>query len=379
MKNFKAQNSTECNISFNSYFSTLTDSRRTNKGNFFYPLQEILFLTIAAVISGADNWTMIQEFGNSKLDWLKKFLPYANGIPSHDVLGKVFARINHEEFSQCFINWINSISKHTDGEVIAIDGKTICKSGSNSKFNSAFHVVSAYAADSRLCLGQKVVNEKSNEITAIPELLEILDLKGCIVTIDAMGCQTEIAKTIIKNNADYLLMVKGNQANLKEQVEKLFKIGLPTSSQAQVDFGHGRIENRTCHVITDLQFLDDKENWQGLKSVIRIDSERHDKATDKTAVESRYYISSLDQSAEQFNRIIRQHWTIENNLHWSLDLLFKEDDSLKKKGNSAINYNIILKLALAMLEREKTRKLSKPVKRLTAALDDKYRERILNC
>ncbi|MCW3789212.1 ISAs1 family transposase [Plebeiibacterium sediminum] len=379
MKNFKAQNNTERNISFKSHFSTLTDSRRTNKGNFFYPLQEILFLTISAVISGADNWTMIQEFGNSKLDWLRKFFPFNNGVPSHDVLGKVFARLNHEKFSQCFVNWINILSKHIMGQVVAIDGKTICRSGSKSNFKSAFHVVSAYASESRLCLGQKIVDEKSNEITAIPELLKIFDLKGCIVTIDAMGCQTEIAETILKNKANYLLMVKGNQGNLKEQVEKLFKIGQISSTQTQVDFGHGRIENRACHVITDLQFFDDKENWQGLNSIIRIDAERHDKATDKTSVETRYYISSLNQSAEQFNQIIRQHWTIENNLHWSLDFLFKEDYSLKKKGNSAINYNIILKLALAMLEREKSRKLSKPVKRLTAALDDKYRERILNC
>jgi len=377
MTNFEAQNPIESNISFETYFSALTDTRRTHKGNFFYPLQEILFLAITAVISGADNWTMIEFFGESKLDWLRRFYPFAKGIPSHDVLGKVFATLDHKEFSKCFVGWINSISSHTAGEVVAIDGKTICNSGIKGKFKSAMHVVSAYASDSRLCLGQQVVDGKSNEITAIPQLLEILELKGCIVTIDAMGCQTAIAKTILEKGADYLLMVKGNQKGLQKQVEKMFAIGKPSDIYTHNDCGHGRVENRTCQVLNDLRFMDDAQNWQGLKSLIRIDAQRYDKASGKNSTETRYYISSLAQSAERFCQIARKHWTVENNLHWSLDVLFKEDGSLKKKGNSAINYNIILKLALAMLEREKSKKLSKPVKRLTAALDDKYREKII--
>jgi len=364
---------------FNAYFQSLKDPRRTNKGNYFYPLQEILFLTISAVISGAEGWTTIQEFGKAKIDWLRKFFPYENGTPSHDVLGKLFANLDRNEFSKCFSNWINSISEITEGEVIAIDGKTIRKSNKTHNSKSALHVVSAYASNNRLCIGQEVVAEKSNEITAIPKLLEVLELKGCIVTIDAMGCQKQIVKDIRKKKADYLLMVKGNQPELKEQVEKLFQKRNMSDIDINIDSGHGRIETRTCQVITDLKFLDGKEKWTDLKSIICLSSERCDKASDKTTIQKRYYISSLSGNAAQINHAVRQHWTVENNLHWSLDVIFKEDSSLKKKGNSAINYNIILKLALAMIEKEKSRKRSKPAKRLTAALDDKYREKILNC
>ncbi len=364
---------------FSKYFETLKDPRRTNKGNFFYPLQEILFLAMSAVISGADNWTMVHEFGNSKLSWLRKFYAYKNGIPSHDVIGKLFANLDHKLFSESFTDWINSISNYTEGEVIALDGKTICKSNNKNKFQKAFHVVSAYASENNLCLGQTIVDQKSNEITAIPELLKVLEIKGCIVTIDAMGCQTEIAKDIVNKNADYLLMVKGNQQNLKEQVTKLFDTAKIANTDTIIDSGHGRIETRTCDIITDLKFLDDKEKWIGLNSIIRITSERCDKSTDKKSTEIRYYITSTNKDAKQINQMVRKHWSIENNLHWSLDVLFKEDQSLKKNGNSAINYNIILKIALAMLEKEKSKKASKPVKRLTAALDDKYREKILKC
>jgi len=238
-------------------------------------------------------------------------------------------------------------------------------------------VVSAYASDNKLCLGQEVVEEKSNEIIAIPKLLQLIDIKDCIVTIDAMGCQKKIAREIIIQKADYLLMVKDNQQNLNEQIKKLFGKAEITDEHIEIDSGHGRVETRTCHVITDLTFLDGKEEWESLKSICCVTSERYDKKTDKTSRDKRYYISSLAGKAEVINNAVRKHWSIENNLHWSLDVLFKEDLSLKKKGNSAINYNIILKLALAMLENEKSRKISKPAKRLAAALSDKYREKII--
>lgn len=362
------------NSLFISTFSSLSDPRRTDKGNYFYPLHEILFLSISAVVSGADGWTTIHEFGKTKLEWLRKFFPYKNGIPSHDVLGKLFAKLDNKEFTKCFSEWINSISKITKGEVVAIDGKTIKKSNTSK---SPLHVVSAYASGNKLCLGQEVVDEKSNEITAIPKLLKLLEIKNCIVTIDAMGCQKKIAKEIIRKKADYLLMVKGNQQNLSEQVRKLFDKGTIADQNVEIDSGHGRVETRTCQVITDLTFLDGKEEWKNLNSIACITSERYNKKTDKTSTEKRYYISSLTGKAEIINNAVRKHWTVENNLHWSLDVLFKEDSSLKKKGNSAINFNIILKLALAMLENEKSRKISKPAKRLAAALDDKYREKII--
>ena len=367
------------NPTFHSFFTSMTDPRRTNKGKFLYPLQEILFLTIASVISGADNWTAISRFGNAKLEWLRKYYPYENGTPSHDILGDLFARIDHKEFSCCFTNWIRSISAHTNGEVIAIDGKTICNSNENASGKSAIHVVSAYASANHLCLGQEVVEQKSNEITAIPELLKILDIKGCIITIDAMGCQKKIAKDIIKKEADYILMVKANQKELKQQVEKMFQISKISDTHTQVDAGHGRVETRKCDIICDLNFMDDKQEWFGLSRIARVESERYDKQTGKSSIQNRYYISSGSYSAEQVNNSVRQHWSIENNLHWSLDVIFKEDESLKKKGHSSKNYNIILKMALAMIDKEKSSKASKPVKRLNAAWDDNYRSKIFKC
>jgi len=360
---------------FTSYFSSLKDPRRTTKGNFFYPLQEILFLSISAVISGADGWVSISEFGKAKLSWLRKYFPFENGIPSHDVLGTLFARLDHKEFSHCFSNWTASISDFTDGEVVAVDGKSIRKSNYTSTGKSAIHVVSAFASENKLCLGQQVVDQKSNEITAIPELLKILDIKGCIVTIDAMGCQKEIASDILKKKADYLLMVKDNQKELKQQVEKMFSIGKIADSDTHHDTGHGRVESRICDVIDDLRFMDEKEHWKGLKSIIRIQSERYNKQTGEVSQQCRYYISSLPANAEKSNKAVRQHWSIENNLHWELDVIFKEDNSLKKIGNSPNNFNIILKMAMILLKTNKLGKMSKPTKRLKAALDDKFRDR----
>ena len=361
---------------FHSYFSSLTDPRRINRGNFDYPLEEILFLVIAAVISGANGWTAIETFGVDKLDWLRKYYPYENGTPSDDVLGKLFSRLDSKEFSECFSRWINSIVELTEGEVVAIDGKSIRGSRDLSAGKSMLHVVSAFAAKNRLCLGQEVVGQKSNEITAIPMLLDLLEIKGCIVTIDAMGCQKKIAEKIIKKKADYLLMVKGNQPELKQQVEKVFQIEKPISSDIMTDIGHGRSEIRTCETIDNLQFLDGKEEWKNLKTIVKITSERYNKQTEFSSTEVRYYISSMISESSKINKAVRSHWAIENNLHWNLDVVFNEDDSLKKKGNSASNFNIILKMALSMLENEKT-KMSKPNKRLKSALSDPYREKVL--
>lgn len=362
---------------FSSFFSELKDPRRTSKGNHLYPLEEILFLSIAAVVSGADTWTSISLFGRAKLDWLRKFYPFENGIPSHDVLGKVFAALDPEAFSRCFVSWIDSIAKITPGEVVSIDGKTLCGSVDKANGRSALHVVSAFATANGLCLGQVAVGSKSNEITAIPELLELLAIRGCIVTIDAMGCQKSIAKAILDKGADYVLMVKGNQRGLKDQAEKLFSIAPLKTQFRSNDLGHGRIESRKCEVIDQLRFLDDKKEWAGLKTVIRITSERTDKQTGICNTETRFYISSLGPDAELINNAVRSHWAVENNLHWSLDVVFKEDASLKKKDHSALNYNIIAKMALTLIDQEKSTKKSKPSKRLLAALEDEYRAKIL--
>lgn len=364
------------NTLFTTHFSSLEDPRRSVKGNFLYPFEEILFLAISATISNAEGWTAIASFGKIKLDWLRQFFPYKNGTPSHDTLGNIFSCIDPAIFSKCFTTWINSISKLTKGEVVAIDGKTARGSASGSA--SPIHIVSAYASTSRLCLGQETVGKKSNEITAIPKLIESLALHGCVVTIDAMGCQKSIADKIIEAGADYILMVKANQYELKEQAEKIFSLNdTRLSYSCRTDAGHGRIEKRTCDVVRDLSFFDVKDQWKEIKSVIRIISERLCKKTGGKSKEIRYYISSLPAEPESISQKIRDHWSVENNLHWSLDVIFKEDSSLKKKGFSAQNYNIIAKMSLALLENEKTMKASKVLKRQAAALDDNYRERVI--
>lgn len=362
---------------FSLFFSELKDPRRTAKGNHLYPLEEILFLTIAAVVSGADTWTSISLFGRAKRDWLGKFYPFKNGIPSHDVLGKVFAALDPEAFSRCFVSWIGSLSTLTSGEVVPIDGKTLRGSADKGAGKAAMHVVSAFATANGLCLGQVKVDSKSNEITAIPELLELLALKGCIVTLDAMGCQKNIAEAILKKEADYVLMVKGNQKGLKDQVEKLFSITPVKAKHSSHDLGHGRIEHRTCEVVDRLEFLDGRQEWPGLQSAVRLTSERTMKRTGLGTAETRYYITSLKADAKLIHDTVRSHWAVENNLHWSLDVIFKEDASLKKKDHSALNFNIIAKMALTLLDGENSTKKSKPSKRLLAALDDDYRAKVL--
>lgn len=361
---------------FTQNFSTLTDPRRITKGNFQYPLEEILFLNISAVISGFTEWKEIICFGEEKIDWLRKFFAFKNGIPSHDILNGLFNRLDTKQFNTCFMNWVNSIVVHSEGRVIAFDGKTIRGNASNLT-NSKLHIVSAFCARNEISLGQIKVNEKSNEITAIPDLLDLIAVKGCIVTIDAMGCQRKIAEKIIEKKADYILMVKENQSNLKEQIEKVFNMQKSEMIDVEEDLGHGRIEKRTCEVITKLEFLDDKEDWNSLKSIIKITSERTNKKTNLYTCETRFYISSITENAKLINNSIRSHWAIENNLHWTLDVVMKEDGQLNYIGNAPENMNIVRKVALGMLVQEKTVKESKNIKMVKALLSDNYRELIL--
>ena len=362
---------------FTKYFSTLKEPRRTKNGNFQYPLEEILFLTISSMISGCnEDWDDICCFGKKNLTWLRKFYPFENGIPSHDVLNRLFNRLDTKEFNICFMKWVDSIAIQSDGRVIALDGKTV--RGMASKYSdSKLHIVSAFCTKNSLSLGQVKVNEKSNEIAAIPELLDLIAVKGCIITIDAMGCQREIAKKIIKKEADYILMVKDNQPELKEQVEKVFKLQKSEMKDIQEDCDHGRIEKRTCEMITKLDFLDTKENWEGLRTIIKITSERTIKKTNISSCETRFYISSLLGDAKLMNNSIRSHWAIENNLHWNLDVIMKEDGQLNYVGNAAENMNMMKKMVLGMLENEKTVKKSKMKKMKKALFDEQYRELLL--
>ena len=363
---------------FTQHFKTLEDPRRTTKGNFQYPLEEILFLTISSIISGwHQEWEDIIYFGENNLTWLQKFYPFKNGIPSHDVLNRLFNKLNTKEFNSCFMKWVNSIAESSsNNRVVAIDGKTIRGMASNLG-DSKLHIVSAFCVENGLSLGQVKVDDKSNEITAIPELLDLIAVKGCIVTIDAMGCQKKIAKKILKKEADYILMVKENQAELKEQIEKVFRIQKPEVSDIEEDFGHGRIEKRTCEVITKLDFLDTKENWEGFCSIIKITSERTIKKTNVSSCEVRYYISSLLGDAKLINCSIRSHWAVENNLHWCLDVIMKEDGQRNYIGNAAENMNMMKKIALGMLANEKTTKSSKARKMKKALMNEGYRELLL--
>jgi predicted transposase YbfD/YdcC len=361
---------------FKESFSALPDPRRTHKGNLVYSLEEILFLTISAVVSGCNTWTAIAEYGRIKQEWFRKFYPYKK-MPSHDAIGDLFSVLNPEIFAECFINWVNEIAVKTDSAVVAIDGKTV--RGAASKGNKfPLHIVTAFCTKNRLCLGQQAVTEKSNEITAIPKLLALLTLEGCIVTTDAMGCQKEIAEKIREQKADYILQVKDNHKDLKEQMEDIFHSRTARKIATATSMGHGRIEKRQCEAIAVKNvLLDGGENWKDLQTLVRIKSERTLKKSGDTSMEYRYYLSSLKADAGLLNKSIRSHWGIENNLHWNLDVIFREDGQLKRKGNSAKNYNIIAKIALSLVDNEKTRKLTKPLKRLRASIDDNYRELIL--
>lgn len=361
---------------FKESFCTLPDPRRTTKGNLVYSLEEILFLTISASICGCNTWITIAEYGRLKQDWFRKFYPYKR-MPSHDAISDLFSALNPKIFAECFINWVNEIAIKTDSKVVAIDGKTV--KGAASKGNKfPLHIVSAFCTKNRLCMGQQSVAEKSNEITAIPKLLELLTLDGCIVTIDAMGCQRDIAKKIREQKADYILQVKDNQKDLKEQMEDIFNSKACRKSNTTTTMGHGRIEKRECEAIMVSNILlEGHENWEGLQTLVRIKSTRTIKKSNEQSIEYRYYIASLGDNAKLLNESIRSHWGIENNLHWNLDVIFREDGQLKRKGNSAENYNIIAKVALGLVDNEKTEKLSKPLKRLRASIDDSYRELIL--
>jgi len=358
-----------------SIFKQVEDPR--SHINQLHNLIDILLVGIISVICGAETWKQMVGFARSKEDFLKTFLELPNGIPSEDTINRVFSSLDSVKFETCFIEWVNSITDLSKGQIIAIDGKTVRGAKSHRK-KSPIHMVSAWACENNLVLGQIKTAEKSNEITAIPKLLDIIDIAEQTVTIDAMGTQKEIAEKIIKNGANYILAVKANQAQLLEHVEDEFKFSKQLEVSINEDFGHGRIETRTCSVITDFKFIENQKEWKNLASIIRIESIREFKNSDKaTEKATRYYISNLEDKASVFQTSIGFHWAIENKLHWTLDVAFGEDASRKRKDNAAQNYSVLLKIALNLLKNENTEKQGIKGKRLKAGWDNQYLLKVL--
>lgn len=362
------------------HFETVTDPRIERTKD--HLLLDILTISILAVICGADGWVGIATYGKAKESWLKTFLALPNGIPSHDTFARVFACLDPEQLQAAFLSWVRSISRLTAGEVIAIDGKTARRSYDKGKGKGAIHMVSAWASQNRLVLGQRKVDDKSNEITAIPELLKVLDIHGCIVTIDAMGTQKSIAQQIIEQGGDYVLALKGNQGNLFEDVEQLFEQallqnfkGIEYDFHQTNDVGHGRVEQRRCWSLGQVEWLIDAEKWAQFTSIAKVESVRE--CEGETSREARYYISSLAPDAQRLAEAIRTHWSVENPLHWVLDVAFREDECRIRNGHAPENFTLLRHLAVSALNQEKTAKIGIKNKRLRAGWDDDYLLKVL--
>ena len=363
------------------HFEGVEDPRIEN-ANRRHELGEMLVLTILAVICGADSWSSVEEFGEAKLEYLRSVLKLENGIPSHDTLGDLFARLCPEQLQEGFLSWINSLVQVSEGEIVAIDGKTLRHSYDRKAGRGAIHMVSAWASANQMVLGQVKVDEKSNEITAIPALLKVLHLQGTIVTIDAMGCQTAISEQIIERGADYVLSLKGNQGQLHEDVKLFLEsahqksfAGVVHSYYETLDKGHGRIEIRRYWMTEAIDWLEGKQKWSQLRSIGLVESERQE--GEQVSIERRCFIGSIEADAKVFARAVRSHWGIENRLHWSLDMTFREDDCRVRQGYAAQNLATIRHIALNLLKNETSVKRGLQTKRQRAGWDHAYLAKVL--
>jgi len=360
-------------IVFLEYFRDLPDPRQA--GKVVYPLEEVLLLCLLAVLAGAETFTDIARFGTKKLELLRRFRPFRDGTPAHDHLGDIFASLDAEKFQRCFVAWV-AARTGAAADVIAIDGKTVRRSGQKKEAKAAIHMVSAFAVRQRLVLGQVKVSEKSNEIVAIPRLLEMMVIEGAIVTIDAMGCQREIAKKIVDKKGDYVLALKGNQGALREDVE-LFAAeqkangfrDTSVSRHQTVDGDHGRIETRATAVIHDVVWLQERHDWPGLKGIVMVEATRE--IDGKTEHETRFYITSLPLMAVQLGSIVRDHWAVENSLHWVMDMVFRDDECRVQTDHAPANFTTVKHMAHNLI-RKAPGKDSLRLRRKIAAWDDEF-------
>jgi predicted transposase YbfD/YdcC len=366
---------------FLRFFGELEDPRvnRTKR----HSLGDILAVAICAIICGADGWTQVAKFGRCKLKWFRTFLDLPNGIPSHDTFGRVFAALAPRSFEECFVNWIANLATASTGRLIAIDGKTIRRSLDAANGKAAIHMVSAWCAANHMVLGQLATDAKSNEITAIPDLLKLLDLSDAVVTIDAAGCQKKIAEQIVQQGGHYLLQLKGNQGSLHDETVLLFDQclrddchGIAYGTAATTDGGHGRIEERRIWATSEVGWFAEKGKWKNLRSLIRVQARRT--VGPETSEEYRYYISDLPaDNASGLLAYIRGHWGIENTLHWCLDINFREDDRRIRQGHAAENFARLSRIALNLLKAETTNDGGIKTKRLCCGWDHDYLLKVL--
>lgn len=366
-----------------AHFASLDDPRAGPAIR--HELRDIVAIALCAVICGADTWVEVEQFGHDKREWLGTFLALPHGIPSHDTFGRVFAALDPAQFERAFASWVQAVARLTGGEVVAVDGKVLRRSHDRANGKDALALVSAWAATNRLTLGQVAVADGSNEIAAIPALLRLLALQGCIVTIDAIGCQTAIARQVVAQEADYVLALKTNQGTLHEAVAVLFAEGQATrfagfahTTHRTVEKGHGRLEIRRTWAVSEpevIAYLDPAGAWPGLRSVAMVEAER--RIGPAVSRETRYYISSLPGDAESLGAAVRGHWGIENRLHWVLDVAFREDESRVRRGAADHNLALLRRLALTLLRRETTAKIGTKAKRLKAGWSTAYLLKIL--
>lgn len=357
------------------HLTALKDPRRHNTR---HRLHDIFLIALCAIISGADSWVQVEQYGRAKLDWFKEFLELPHGIPSHDTFGRLFARLDPQGLQDFFRHWLQDLSASLSGKTVAIDGKTLRGSRDQANGGTALHLVSAWVSELGLVLGQLKTPDKSNEIKVIPELLNLIDLHGAVVTIDALGCQKKIAQTIIAEEADYVLQVKNNQRELRENIALFFQGPNhgPFDTCQTVDGEHGRIETRRYYTTGQIGWLPGKAEWPGINSICMAVREREVKG--KTTTETAYFISSLESHAPTIAQAIRDHWGIENGLHWCLDIAFREDHCRVRQDHAPENLAILRHLAINLLKRETSLKVGIQTKRLRAAWDQAYLLKLLS-